>query len=119
MPTVEQIARLLDITEDEAREVVKADEAIDHGAKLFELTDEQKQAAKKYKNAGTRTAVDAYGKKRERQVKPHPEKREAVALMVQAFQARGHEVNISNEEREFFVNFGAKRFKVTLSEPRS
>lgn len=118
MERVKEIAHILNITEDEAREVLKADKEIDRGAKLFELTDEQKKAEKKYKNVGTRTVIDAYGKKRERIRKPHEEKREAIQTIANAFISNGNMVEILNEERELMIQYGAKRFKVTLSEPR-
>ena len=58
-PTEEQSVynglRKIGLTDEEAKEVICADKAIDKGEKLFELTEEQKQAEKKYKNTHTRT----------------------------------------------------------------
>ena len=64
-PTEEQSVynnlRKMGLTDEEAKEVISADKAIDKGEKLFELTEEQKQAEKKYKNTHTRTVKTAYG----------------------------------------------------------
>ena len=118
MGRVKEIARILNITEEEAQDVIEADNQIDHGAKLFELTDEQKRAEKKYKNVGTRTVVDAYGHKRTRAQKPKMEKREAMRIIIDAFARNGNSVEVLNEEREALIQYGEKRFKITLSEPR-
>ena len=45
----------LDISEQEALELLEDDEKIDKGEKLFELTDEQKANSKKARQTGTRT----------------------------------------------------------------
>jgi phage gp29-like protein len=42
----------LDLTREEAIEMLSADEEIDKGAKLFELSDEQKKVAKEMTTAG-------------------------------------------------------------------
>lgn len=62
---IEKIMKSLDCTREEAIEIIKDDEAIDKGEKLFELTEEQKKAVKKATGTGTKkhTAV-----KRERKV---------------------------------------------------
>ena len=38
---IEKLMKTLDISEEEAREIIEADKEIDRGAKLFELSDEQ------------------------------------------------------------------------------
>lgn len=63
--TEAQIKKMMDtlkISREEAIEVIKDDEAIDHGEKLFELTAEQKKNAKK--------AVITTGDKRKRSTTP-------------------------------------------------
>ena len=44
---VEKLMRLLDISEEEALQVIADDKAIDKGEKLFEQTKEQKAVSKK------------------------------------------------------------------------
>ena len=55
-PTKSQLEamRKLGMTEEEIADVVKSDEAIDKGEKLFELTVEQEKASKQARNSGTR-----------------------------------------------------------------
>ena len=43
---IHEFMTLLDISEEEAKQLIKDDDAIDHGAKMFELTGEQKKAEK-------------------------------------------------------------------------
>ncbi len=49
---IENAMRSLDLTREEAIEMLQADEAIDAGEKLFELSDEQKKVAKQMTSAG-------------------------------------------------------------------
>lgn len=51
---IQNLMSLLHCTEAEAIQILKDDEAIDKGKKLFELTDEQKQNSKKARMTGTR-----------------------------------------------------------------
>ena len=46
---VENLMKALDITEEEALQVIADDKAIDKGEKLFELSAEQEKASKKAK----------------------------------------------------------------------
>ena len=61
-PTNKQIEamRKLGMTEEEIADVIKSDEAIDKGEKLFELTAEQEKASKQARNSGTRKAPTVY-----------------------------------------------------------
>ena len=72
---IAHIAKTLDITIEEAREMLEEDKAIDRmkmSAVSDDMTKEQKQATKKYTNVARGKDVvstDAYGKKRKRTVK--------------------------------------------------
>lgn len=55
----EKLMRILGITEDEAKQVIADDKAIDKGEKLFEQTAEQKAVTKKMTATGTRKAPTA------------------------------------------------------------
>lgn len=62
---IEQLMKSLDITREEALEIIQDDDDIDHDKpKEFDLTDEQLKVAKKMKNA-PRTVKDAFGKTRQ------------------------------------------------------
>ena len=62
---IAQLMKSLDCTREEAIQVIMEDEAIDKGEKLFELSAEQKKAAKAVSGTGTRKRTEV---KRERKV---------------------------------------------------
>lgn len=69
MANEKQIKNLMDnlgVTREEALEIIEADEKIDGGEKLFELTDEQKKNSKKARQVARGVATKP--QKRERKV---------------------------------------------------
>lgn len=109
-----EIAKTLDISLDEAMEVLQADSQIDKGEKLFELTDEQKKASKA---ARITTSGQYTFTKRER--KPDWDKRELIAKMMYALCDITDEVQVMNMERELLVEFNGRKFRILLSAPRT
>ena len=112
--------RKMGLTDEEAKEVISADKAIDKGEKLFELTDEQKQVEKKYKNTHTRTVKTAYGQTQTKERKTDPDKRTLIDALAEKLEnyADGGKVNITNAEREIELVFHDRKFKIVLSAPR-
>ena len=123
-PTEEQNVynnlRKMGLTDEEAKEVISADKAIDKGEKLFELTEEQKQAEKKYKNTHTRTVKTAYGQTQTKERKTDPDKRMLIDALAEKLEnyADGGKVNITNAEREIELVFHDRKLKIVLSAPR-
>ena len=123
-PTEEQNVynnlRKMGLTDEEAKEVISADKAIDKGEKLFELTEEQKQAEKKYKNTHTRTVKTAYGQTQTKERKIDADKRMLIDALVEKLEnyADSGTVNIVNAEREIELVFHNRKFKIVLSAPR-
>ena len=117
-----QIAHLmktLDLTRAEAIEVINADKAIDKGAKLFELSEEQKAVERTMKQADRKkNAVNAYGKKVTRERKTDNDKREIMDCINEAL-SQIAEIEIVNPEREILLHFNEKKYKLVLSAPRS
>ena len=115
---VENLMKLLDISEEEALEMIEDDKRIDKGEKLFELSAEQKKVAKKMKNS-TR-AVDAYGKTRTRERKENPTKRMVIELLVECLRNSGEVDNIDVENVEKIINFtiGENTYKLDLIQRR-
>ena len=107
----------LGLTEQEAKQVLEDDKRIDRGEKLFELTEEQKQAEKKAKGTGTRTVYNF--QKRER--KTDEIKQGLIELLAEVVkeQPMCNSLEIVNSEREFLFMWGGKKYKVVLSAPRS
>ena len=123
-PTEEQNVynnlRKMGLTDEEAKEVISADKAIDKGEKLFELTEEQKQAEKKYKNTHTRTVKTAYGQTQTKERKIDTDKRMLIDALVEKLEnyADSGTVDIVNAEREIELVFHNRKFKIVLSAPR-
>lgn len=123
-PTEEQSVynnlRKMGLTDEEAKEVISADKAIDKGEKLFELTEEQKQAEKKYKNTHTRTVKTAYGQTQTKERKIDTDKRMLIDALVEKLEnyADSGTVDITNAEREIELVFHNRKFKIVLSAPR-
>lgn len=123
-PTEEQSVynnlRKIGLTDEEAKEVISADKAIDKGEKLFELTEEQKQAEKKYKNTHTRTVKTAYGQTQTKERKIDTDKRMLIDALVEKLEnyADSGTVDITNAEREIELVFHNRKFKIVLSAPR-
>lgn len=119
---IKKMMAILGCSEDEAREVVEADAAIDKGEKLFELTDEQKKASKKARATGTKKRPTAYKfEKRER--KPNEVKRwiiERVKILCDGWELNGDALNVevTNIERSIDFNIDGRAFTLTLTEHR-
>lgn len=110
--------KLLDISEQEAREMIEADRRIDKGEKLFELTEEQKKVEKKMKN--TQRTVDAYGKARTRERKENPQKRMVIQLIAETLRNCGEcsNINVENIEKIITFSIGEDNFKIDLIKSR-
>ena len=111
----ERIAHLmktLDLTEEEAREMLTTDEAIDHGADPFPQTAEQKKASKEARSTGTRTYTFT---KRER--KPDTDKRKLIEWLAEWL--TDTDPIITNPERQIDFHFNGRHFRIVLSAPRT
>ena len=118
---ISQLMKTLDLTREEALELIQDDIDIDHDKKKpFDLTEEQEKNAKKMRMTGQR-AVDAYGKVRTRERKADNDKRFLIDL-IQSVLTKENQVNgldISNIEREINFKYNDRKFKIVLSAPRS
>ena len=104
----------LNISREEAIQLIEDDKEIDRGAKMFELDPELEKGAKKARQAD-RKATTA---KREKKAKP--EKAEICSAMMDGLRELGvGEFTINNPEREFVFIHNGTKYKVTLACPRS
>ena len=114
----------LDISREDAIQLIKDDMAVDKMDSIKELqndlTAEQKKVVKSMKN--TRRGVDAFGKKRVREVKSSPNKLYLITKLLQAMQAdeRTSEVRIDEKTKEGKIHFdmGGKHYTIMLTEHR-
>ena len=108
----------LGLTDEEIEDVLKADDEIDHGEKLFELPDELKEGAKKARMAGN---CKGYTKP-EKKEKPIDESKRAIISMlaetVENITDTGT-VEVINPEREIVFTANGKKYKIVLSCPRT
>ena len=111
---IQKLMKSLNISREEAIDLIEEDKRIDKGEKLYELDPELEQGAKKARQADRKkTEV-----KRER--KPKPEKAEICSAMMEGLAELGVEdFNITNPEREFLFTHNGTKYKVTLACPRT
>ena len=111
---IENAMKALDLTREEAIEMLAEDEEIDHGANPHPLTAEQEKASKKARSTGTRTYTFT---KRER--KPDNDKRELIErLWVEIFKLDCY-AKVENPERQIDFHFNGRHFRIVLSAPRT
>ena len=111
-----QLMQTLDLTEDEAQELLADDERIDKGEKLFELTEEQKANSKKARQTGTRTQTTPTKRERKKDL----DKEILIQVLVNAL-VNGEitEYSVTNPERQIDFEFNNRKFRVVLSAPRT
>lgn len=113
---IQKLMKSLNISREEAIELMEDDKEIDRGAKMFELPDELKAGAKKARQAERKKSDTPV--KRERKAKP--EKAEICSAMMEGLSGLGiADFNITNAEREFLFTHNGTKYKVTLACPRS
>lgn len=117
-PQITHLMKALDLTEEQAIELMESDERIDKGERLFELSQEGRQVERAMKQTHS---VDAYGKPRVRERKEDSQKQEIIRILADALEGALDltEMKVENKEREFVFRTGGRKFKIVLSCPRS
>ena len=110
---IQKLMKSLNISRDEAIELVEEDKRIDRGEKLYELDPELEKGAKKARQADRKQTTA------KREKKPKPEKEEICSAMMDGLRELGVEdFEILNLEREFIFHKDGTKYKVTLACPR-
>lgn len=110
--------KTLGISREEAIQLIEDDAKIDRGEKLFELTAEQKQAAKKARQADRKPTVYKFDtSKRKRPA--NETKRLLIETLKQAVENLGATAEVTNIEREIVLMLNETKYKIVLSAPRS
>lgn len=113
---ISQMMSLLRCSREEAIQVIEDDKRIDRGEKLFELTPDQKQAAKQARQAPRAPTIYKFT---QREKKAKPEKAQICSAMIEGLQSLGiADLDVTNEEREFLFTLNGVKYKVTLACPR-
>lgn len=122
----ERIMRVLDVSAEEADEILKADKAIDRGERVpFDLSPEKEKLAKKFANVDTKKRkkptvynLDAKGKAR----KENPTKASIIAELAKFLTENSENacemVEITNKERQIAFKIGENAYELTLVQKR-
>lgn len=120
---ITELMQTLDLTREEAIELVQEDEKVDKMTVKeteSDLTAEQKKAIKKAKG-GVRV-VNAYGKKVTRERKENPIKANLIAEIADFLQKNSKNAiencEITNKERQIAFKIGENLFELTLVQKR-
>lgn len=123
----ERIMRILDVSAEEADEILKADKAIDRGERVpFDLSPEQEKMAKKFANVDTKKRkkptvynLDARGKAR----KENPTKASIIAelakFLTETSENACEMVEITNKERQIAFSISGNKYELTLVQKRN
>lgn len=114
---IDELSKILDITQEEVLEMLKDDERIDKGEKLFELDAELEKGAKKARQAPR--SANSTPTKRER--KADTDKGFLIGLIKDTLNEYEEIANLTivNQERELTFELNDRKFKIVLSAPRS
>lgn len=118
--TVENLMKVLDCSEEEARQILEDDKKIDRGEKLFELTPEQQKASKKARQTGTKKKTVYSFDTSKRKRKENPDKAFLIEIFKKALESQeATNIEVINPEREMSFDFNDVRYKIVLSVPRN
>lgn len=110
--------KLLQISREEAIQMMEDDLRIDKGEKLFSLTPEQEKASKKARSAGRKPTVYKFDTTKKK--KPENKTKSGlISTLAEALIAQGAEnIELINPEREFTFLLDGTKYKIVLSLPR-
>ena len=116
MATVQKLMQVLGVSEEDAREILATDKAIEQGAAPFPLTDAEEKASKEARRAEQNKATR---KQTAKPKKVDTDKAEIISVLDDALCDLVDNVEVINPEREILFYFNERKFKITLSAPRS
>ena len=110
-----KVMKELDLSREEAIQMIKDDEAIDRGEEMdFDLPPEKQKVVKEMTKVGTRKTGDKVERKR----KPNEDKRAIMQELFDHFSGMPDCV-LSNIERQVDFTFNGVRYSVTLTAHRA
>lgn len=116
----EKIMRILEVSEQEADEILAYDKAVDQGKKTqYDLTEEQEKATRKYRQADRKPTTYNFSK---RERKPNATKGGLIQELYNFLTTgSGFEIincEITNKERQIAFGVGENKFEITLVQKR-
>ena len=127
-PSKKQIEAMekLGFSKEEIEDIIKTDEAIDKGEKVyFDLPPEKEKEAKKFTKAGTRKGPTVYkldNKDGKRSRKENPTKAAIIAelakFLTETSENACEMVEITNKERQIAFKIGENAYELTLVQKR-
>lgn len=109
----------LDITREEAIQLIADDVAVDKGAILFPLTAEQEKEAKKARQADRKQTVYNFDTSKRKRAE-NPDKRFLIdSLKTSLENLECDSLEVTNPEREMIFHYKGTKYKIVLSAPRS
>ena len=127
-PTKKQIEAMeqLGFSAEEIADIIKSDEAIDKGEKVyFDLSDEKAKEAKKFAKTGTRKTPPVYkldNTEGKRSRKENPTKGSIIAEIAKFLEENSENacenVEITNKERQIAFRIGENAYELTLVQKR-
>ena len=117
---IERNMELLDISREEATQMLEDDRRIDKGEKLFTLTPEQEKASKEARQADRKKKTTVYKFDTSKRKKPENKGKQAIiTALTESVEKLGAEnLDVTNNEREFFFELNGTKYKIVLSMPR-
>ena len=120
---IEKHMKILNISREEAIELIKEDEKIDKMTSTSEINSdmsvEQVKAAKTARQADRKKTVFNFDVSK-REKKTNPDKRILIENLRASVQAvGGTDIEVTNLEREMVFKFNNVKYKIVLSAPRS
>ena len=117
---IERNMELLDISREEATQMLEDDRRIDKWEKLFTLTPEQEKASKKARQADRKKKTTVYKFDTSKRKKPENKGKQAIiTALTESVEKLGAEnLDVTNNEREFFFELNGTKYKIVLSMPR-
>lgn len=121
----EQLTRIMNglkCSEEDAKEILAYDKAIDHGEKTeFDLPQDKLEVARKFAHTGTRKQPTLY-KFTKRERKPNATKAGIIAelftFLTENSDFAVENAEITNKERQIAFRIGENRFELTLVQKR-
>lgn len=117
---IKKLMKTLNITEQEAQEILNADKEIDRGAKLYGLDKEAEKESKKARQVDRKKPMVCKFDSSKKKKPANESKATIVSNVVATLEQMGAtDVTIANPEREFTFTMGDVKYKFVLSVPRS